>query len=47
MFGYLVFNWYFWFTVGAACALAARAQARSEQAGVNTRRRRTPEAGLA
>ncbi|HWU97505.1 MAG TPA: O-antigen ligase family protein [Oxalicibacterium sp.] len=32
MFGYLVFNWYFWFTVGAACALAARAQARSARA---------------
>lgn len=22
MFGYLVFNWYFWFTIGAGCALA-------------------------
>ena len=21
MFGYLVFNWYFWFTVGGACSL--------------------------
>ena len=27
MFGYLVFNWYFWFTVGAACALAASTKA--------------------
>jgi O-antigen ligase len=44
MFGYLVFNWYFWFTVGAACALAARAQARSAEAsGVHARRRRAPE----
>ncbi len=25
IFGYLVFNWYFWFTVGAGCALAASA----------------------
>lgn len=28
MFGYLVFNWYFWFIVGAACALAAGAHTR-------------------
>ncbi len=30
MFGYLVFNWYFWFTIGAACALAMRTDARRE-----------------
>lgn len=26
LFSYLVFNWYFWLTVGAACALAANVQ---------------------
>lgn len=26
LFAYLVFNWYFWFVVGAACALALRAR---------------------
>lgn len=31
MFGYLVFNWYFWFTVGGACSLVDL-QSRSEPA---------------
>ena len=45
MFGYLVFNWYFWFVVGAGCALAtisgavpiAKATTREPQATAGVR----------
>lgn len=36
MLGYLVFNWYFWFTVGAVCALAPTSlQPTAQRAGVH------------